>query len=207
MAYTGKRPILPGRSAKQTDPVTGVVTDANYSYADVSNLSGQPLAAMPTSGNHKPGTGRYPGDVAMTRRFDGSDPAGPIDPMNDPGKGPDTSYMGHMKWPDPVPSAKATLGGHAPRETDYSHHSNLEPYQGVPASDLTLKGGHKIRYEGEAGVSSGGGATAPLINKGVGEAAEPLDDAGRVEPGPAAVGIYGHEHVKEWFGVPSGKAL
>lgn len=203
MAYTGKRPILPGRKARQTDPVTGAVTEPTYSYHDISNLDGQPLADMPSGGNHVPGTGYYPGDTAMTRRFDGSDTMSPLDA---PGLGPDTSYMGHMKWPDPVPSANATLGGHLPRETEYSLHTNMEPYQGVPASDHTLTGGHAVRYEWDTGVPTGGGATSPMINKGVGVAAKPIDNPGRT-PHPGEENIYGHFQGMEPHGVPSAKAL
>lgn len=204
MAYNGHRPILPGRSAKQTDPVTGAEKEANYSYADLSNLSGQPLAAMPVKGNHVPGSGYYPGDTAMTRRFDGSDPAGPMDPMHNPGMGPDTDYGG-VTWPNPVPSAKVLDdSGHLPRESAYSG-QHTYTFQGVPSANPIFDAGHGVRYEGEAGVPTGGGATAPLVNKGVSD--QPMEDPGHLEPAPGTAGVYGFEDVNEWHGVPSAKAL
>jgi hypothetical protein len=200
MAYTGKRPILPGRTASQTDPVTGEEKEAVYTYAEASNLSGQPLADMPTSGDHVPGEGYYPGDTAMTRRFDGSDPAGPMDPMNDPGKGAETDYGG-VTWPDPVPSGDA-LGdpGHLPRESEYSG-QHTYTFQGVPSADPILDAGHEPRMQEDA--PTGGGATAPMENKGVSD--QPIEDPGRVQPAPGEA--YGHERTQEHFGVPSSKAL
>jgi hypothetical protein len=206
MAYDGHRPILPPRDSKQINLVTGEEEESNYSYSEGKNLSGQVLAEMPTEGSHVPGTGYYPGDVAMTRRFLGDDTQSPTD---DPGLGPDTSYMGHITWPNPVPSAEAMGGAYGHelgRDSDYARHTNLEPHQGVPSADKTLVGGHLPRLQEDA-PQTGGGATAPFINKGVGEAAEPMDDPGREKPEVNAEGIYGHQHVNEWKGVPSAKAL
>lgn len=201
MAYTGKRPILPQRDSTQVNPVTGETEESNYSYSEGKNLSGQVFADIP---DHEPGTGYYPGDVAMTRRFLGQDTQNELD---DPGEGADTSYLGHVTWPNPVPGAEVMgdPGHELGRDNPYARHTNFEPHQGVPSTDKTLDGGHPVRYEWDEDVPTGGGATQPLEYHGVTE--QPLDDSGREKPEVNAEGIYGHQRVNEWKGVPSAKVL
>lgn len=196
--YRGHRPILQPRSANVTHLWSGKTGE--YSNWDTMNEN-QLLEGMPDN-DHVPGEGRHPHGITLTRRFRGLDTQSPMD---EPGLGPDTSYLGLTQWPYPVPAGDA-LGdaGHGPRELYYSRHTNLEPHQGVPSADMTLVGGHEIRLQEDA--PTGGGATAPFINKGVGEAAEPVGDPGR-DPHPGEENIYGHFQLHEWKGTPSSKAL
>lgn len=208
MAYTGSRPILPGRTTRQINPVTGAVEKSEYSNfeleSDISALDGAP------NKNHVPGEGYFPSDIAMERRFDGSDPAGPMDPMDDAGEGPrqDPNYF-HTN-PDlfnGVPSADVTdNAGHLLRSTDYSVYSNYI-FDGVPSAEtLEVNVGHVERDQDDPGVPTGGGATDPFEFQGV-AASKVMANPGRVEPAAETPGVYGHEHVMEYRGVPSARVL
>jgi hypothetical protein len=195
--YRGHRPIIRGRNSNDAErQVDGKVGE--YSNFDVFNTS-QALDGFPDR-NVEPGAGAEPGDVAMSRRFRGLDTQSPMDA---PGLGPDTSYMGRMVWPNPVASSVALGGaGHVPRVSEYSgfHHYI---FQGVPSASPILDAGHVQRDQDEA--VTGGGATRPWENQGVGDQA--LEGGGKAKPAAGTVGVYGHEHVGEWAGVPSARAL
>lgn len=206
MAYTGKRPILPPKSPVQVNPVTGAVEQSEYSNFEWES-TGQALAGAPLA-NHVPGEGRFPHDVTMERRFQGLDTQNELD---DPGEGPrqDPNYFHTIPSLFKGVPAAAVEGnpGHLPRVTDYSEYSNFT-FDGVPSA-MTLEDpalGHPQRSYGDPGVAAGFGATHPDVFDGVPSAKE-MQNPGRPEPAAETPGVYGHEHVQEWNGVPSARVL
>jgi len=206
VAYTGKRPILPPKSPIQIDPVTGETQKSEYSNFEWES-TGQALAGTPLQ-NHVPGTGMFPHDIAMERRLEGLDDQAPLD---EPGEGPrqDPNYFHTI--PDMhkgVPASDVMDDpGHPVRVTDYSEYNNYF-FDGVPSADVMEEPGlgHQQRSYGDPGVAAGFGATHPDLFDGVPSAKE-MQNPGRPEPAAETPGVYGHEHVQEWNGVPSSRVL
>lgn len=92
----------------------------------------------------------------------------------------------------------STFGHAANRNLYYSEYNNYL-FDGVPSADAFLNTGHAIRYN-----RTYGGAFKPYVWQGTGNAA--ISNPGS----PVPVGYnnaYGKNHVQEWRGVPSARAL
>lgn len=201
--YRGYRPVLKGRSAAdEINPYTGkVAVYSNWSIFNPSHV----LDGAPDE-DHVPGTGYHPHDVSLSRQFLGLDPKSPMDGA---GGGARLSYgRFHPLEFKGLPGA-AVFGpgyGHTERHNafTYSLYSNFI-FDGVPSADAFANTGHVIRYIGAPGAPNSFGYFNPYVYKGTTPPA--LANAGRVEPAPDTPGVYGHQHVEEWFGVPSARAL
>lgn len=198
--YRGYRNVLKGRSGDEVNPYTGETgTYSNWSIFNTSNV----LDGFPDR-HVEPGAGDYPHDVWMSRRFRGLDTKSPMD---DPGEGARLSY--HRTHPFLYKGLDATQAladaGHEPRRFAYTYSRNHTThfYMGVPSANPLLDAGHGVRAEGDAGTANTFGRFNPSNPAGRTEA--PLADADGGVPEPGTV--YGFEHVGEWFGVPSARAL
>lgn len=200
--YTGKRPVLRGRSADENvNPYTGKVgVYSNWSIFNPSHV----LEGAPNN-NHVPGSGRHPYNTQLTRRFLGLDTQTPLD---DPGLGAE------LTWHNKVVTQYDLKGqdgqdvfpdefGHEDRKTSYSLREVFE-HNGVTPEPLDDPG-HTFRFFGDPGTANWFGARRPWENKGVTH--KPLEDAGlTLEDKPQGL-EYGFPKQNEWKGVPSSKAL
>lgn len=227
--YVGLRPVLKGRSDNFTDIWTGKTH--TYSYYDWMNpdhvLDGAP------DNNHVPGTGYSPGDIQMSREFLGT--SFRLAPMRTAGDGARLDSYYFRQTPDlwkGVASSQALSGtnfGHAFEAgpmSDYAYYSNYE-FTGIANAKEPALGtpGHAVRYYD---VTNPGGFGANrfyeyqgvpstksdmLVNPGHQEYASSVvadqmpSDYGQVPAARTTTEHYGFEHVMEWAGVPSAKAL
>lgn len=204
--YRGYRPIHPLRSNNPTHPVKNKV--GTYSYWDLYNTT-QLLDGFPDR-NVQPGAGDYPHGYQLSRAYRGLDEdVAYTRPMSSPGSGTRLSY--HRFHPHEYKGLTATraLGspGHAARRFAYTYSRNSTTlyFSGVASANPLLNGGHVVRGIGASGTAATFGRFAPHEYKGI--PVVPLASAGRTKPAVDATGVYGHDHVNEYFGVPSAKAL
>lgn len=201
--YQGTRPVLKGRNSNDNyNPYKKKVgVYSNWSIYNTSHvLDGAP------DHDHVPGTGYFPHGITLSRKFLGLDT---LSPMDGAGGGARLSY-GRFRPLEfkGLPGALA-FGpgfGHTERHNlyTYSHYSNAI-FDGVPSADVMAHSGHIRRYINGTGTASSFGAFDPYVYKGT--TPQALASAGRVEPEAGTEGVYGHEHVLVWTGVPSGRAL
>lgn len=229
--YIGHRPVLKGRNANVVNPYTGKVGE--YSNWDIFNTS-HVLDGAPDY-NNVPGSGLYPHSLQLSRWFLGLDTP-QQSPMYTPGDGPrlDSFYFRQQpyQWKG-VPAGQALGGagfGHAEGAgvlSEYAVNQINYRFLGVPsAQPLADAGlGHSIRYFGDPTVASGFGANRFFEYQGVPSTkSHALTNPGHPEYAPSVAADwvptdygqvpptrtnqhYGFEHVQEWFGVPSAKAL
>lgn len=194
--YTGKRPVLKGRNSN--DAVhTWKGTTAVYSNYDVFNTS-HVLDGAPNT-RYTPGTGRHPGDITLTRMFRGLHTNFPITNV-----GGGTRIEGMRYRPL---EKKATEGaqvfysgyGHISRTTEYSS----DYYDKTNRFTKLVDPGHSVRDDA-TGAPNTFGHFGPYVNKGI--PVTPLEDSGYAIP-EGYDNPYGKNHVQEWQGVPSSKAL
>lgn len=201
--YVGSRPVLKTRSdTTQYNPYKKkYATYSNYAIFDTSHvLDGAP------DNNHTPGTGYFPHGLMLTRRFLGLDTMSPMDAA---GSGARLSYGRFRPLEFKGLPGAAVFGpgyGHAIRHNafTYSHYSNFI-FDGVPSADAFANTGHARRGVDATGTAASFGSFDPYVYKGT--TIRALNNAGRVKPAPDTAGVYGHQHVDEWMGVPSAKAL
>lgn len=230
--YIGPRPVLKGRNSRVVNPYTGKVGE--YSNWDLFNTS-HVLDGAPDY-NYIPGAGLYPHGVQFSRWFRGLD-LPQQSPMYRPGDGArlDPFYFRQApyQWKG-VPAGQALAGagfGHAEGAgvlSEYAVNQINYRFLGVPSSQpLAGAGlGHQVRYWRDPAVASGFGASRFFEYQGVPAAkSHPMQNPGHVRYAPSVVTAdpmpgdygqvpaqtpnkhYGFEHVQEWFGVPSAKAL
>lgn len=202
--YAGYRPIIKGKNSNDAVHFWKNKKGeySNYDLFNTSHVFDDSFA------HHVPGEGRHPHGLQMTRRFRGIDTTAPMDAA---GSGSRLSYhRTHPQLFKGLDTAKALANaGHAPRRFafTFSRNNTVDFFSGVPSANPLLNGGHAARKIGAAGTANTFGRFNPV--QPVGQATAPLAGA---DGGVPAAGVgqrvnYGFEHVNEWVGVPSAKAL
>lgn len=214
--YIGHRPVLRGRNGNVVNTYTGKV--GVYSNWDLMNTSGV-LQGAPDN-DHVPGEGRSPHGLAWSRWFRGLDTPGKE--LKDSGILHPDIYSGRY----PIYEFRGLTGakvfpvgfGHVPGAGPSVDYRDLGyDYLGVGTKKSrplrTVSLGHLERYPGtDPNAPASFGAFEPYLYKGATK--QPLDSA---TMGHVAYAVrtdpvnetdhYGFEHTREWFGVPSSKAL
>lgn len=205
MYYTGKRPVLKGRSGTNINTFTGRVgVYSNWELMDPDHaLDGAPRL------NYTPGTGDSPHDLQMTRRFRGLDDTS-VWKLRAVGSG--TRLDGFRYRPLENKAAGNNLVfksayGHAvltPQQRQESDYAEIDPYDDTYRQRRLDDPGHIIRDIDAAGTANSFGYFNIYIYKGITE--QPLEDTSQTVP-EGHDNAYGHNRVNEWFGVTSAKAL
>lgn len=199
--YVGPRPVLKGRStADMVNPYKG--TAGTYSFYP---LFAKGLLDGAPDNHHVPGTGERPGNRFLSQIFNGTTLY--IHPLS--GTFPDgtATYDGARFKPKEYKGLTGAAAfpsgyGHADRVTDYSLYSNYF-FDGVTSAEIFAAGfGHAARTEAQ-GAPASFGVFRPSEAQGVSSAKVFTDGYGQAN----VTGDYGREKVKEWYGVPSAKAL
>jgi hypothetical protein len=198
--YVGPRPVLKGRStADMVNPYKG--TAGTYSYYP---LFAKGLLDGAPDNHYIPGTGRHPGNVLLSQLFNGTSLY--VHPLS--GTFPDGSatYDGArfrpMEYKGLSGAAAFPSGfGHAERTTDYSLYSNYI-FDGVASANAFANTGHGPRTEAQ-GAPASFGVFRPNEPQGVDSAKVFTAGYGQAN----VTSDYGREKVKEWYGVPSARAL
>ncbi len=189
------RHVLKGRNSNdEKHPITGKApVYSNYSLFNTSHvLDDAPLKEVKL-GADRP----YSQPNHMERLYGGL--YEDLSPLKNPGEGPQTNYYYNTTIHAGLPSARALNDpGHAPRDLYYGSWTNFF-HAGLSVNKVLVDPGHERRYN-----TSFGAGHAPYIYKGV--TGRPLDDAGHLRP-TNPDGLYGHNHINEWFGLPSARAL
>lgn len=201
--YVGRRPVLKGKNSN--DAVhTWKNKKGTYSNWDIFNTS-HVLDGGPDN-NYTIGSGDRPHGLQMSRWYRGLDTKFPMD-----GAGGGTRLSYHRTKMHEYKGLTATQAmnnpGHEARPHTYSwsRNSTTNFFRGVASANPLLNGGHSIRAIGAAGTANSFGRFDPHVNKGV--SGQALAGASGGVPAADAVGVYGFEHINEWNGVPSAKAL
>lgn len=200
--YIGPRPVLKGRStAEMVNPYTSMTGKAKstgvYSFYPLYSTS-HVLDGAPDN-HYVPGTGRHPGNRFLSQLFVGTTLyvhplsgtfADGIDERFKP-----KEYKG-LSGAAAFPSGY----GHADRVSEYSYNNFI--FDGVTSANVFANTGHARRTDAQ-GAPSSFGLFVPTDFNGVESAVVFTEDYGQAN----VTGDYGREKVKEWYGVPSAKAL
>jgi hypothetical protein len=201
--YIGTRPVLFGDNTKDwINTYTGKVGV----YSNWSLMSTHPMALklMPDK-NYVLGSLKSSGlgrPLILEYIYSGKPHIAPLARKGGAGSGPRVTgaRFKPLEYKGIAGMAAFPAGyGHAPNRNLYYSEYNNYLFDGVPAADAFLNTGHAIRYN-----RTYGGAFKPYVWQGTGVAAV-------ANPGsPVPVGYnnpYGKNHVQEWRGVPSARAL
>jgi len=205
--YVGPRPVLKGRTTgNMVNPyknMNGVSKGSGtYSYYPLYSTE-HVLDGFPD--NHfDPGTGQFPGNRFLSQIFNGSTLY--VHPLS--GDFPDgkATYDGARFRPLEF---KGLTGAAAfPRDfgqanqyfSEYSYNNYI--FDGVDSAKVLTDVGHAQRTEAD-GAPSSFGYFIPSEFNGVVSTKVFTDGYGQAN----VTGDYGREKVKEWYGVPSAKAL
>lgn len=198
--YVGPRPVLKGRNTNEmVNPYKG--TAGTYSYYPLFSTS-HVLDGAPDN-HYVPGTGEHPGNRFLSQLFNGTTLY--VHPLS--GTFPDgtATYDGARFRPKEYKglAGAAVFGsgyGHADRVSDYSYNNYI--FDGVTSSNVFANTGHAARTDAQ-GAPASFGVFRPNEVHGVTSAKVFTDGYGQAN----VTGDYGREKVKEWYGVPSAKAL
>jgi len=204
--YVGPRPVLKGRSsAEMVNPYTtitgkqkGTGTYSFYPlYSSSHVLDGAPDRHV------APGTGEFPGNRFLSQLFNGSTLY--VHPLSGAFPNGTATYDGARFRPQEFKGLTGAAAfpsgfGHADRSSDYSYNNYI--FDGVTSSNVFANTGHAPRTEAQ-GAPSSFGVFRPNEVHGVASAEVFVDGYGQAN----VTSEYGREKVKEWFGVPSAKAL
>jgi hypothetical protein len=150
-----------------------------------------------------PGTGEFPGNRFLSQLFNGSTLY--VHPLSGAFPNGTATYDGARFRPQEFKGLTGAAAfpsgfGHADRSSDYSYNNYI--FDGVTSSNVFANTGHAPRTEAQ-GAPSSFGVFRPNEVHGVASAEVFVDGYGQAN----VTSEYGREKVKEWFGVPSAKAL
>lgn len=205
--YVGPRPVLKGRStAEMVNPYTTMTGKSKgtgtYSYYPLYSTS-HILDGAPDN-HYVPGSGNHPGNRFLSQIFTGSTLyIHPLSGTFADGAGYEGSRFKPMEYKGLSGAAAFPSGfGHASRaDTEYSMYNNYI-FDGVTSANIFANTGHAQRTEAQ-GAPSSFGFFQPTIFNGVASTVVFASGYGQAN----VTGDYGREKVKEWYGVPSAKAL
>jgi hypothetical protein len=205
--YTGPRPVLKGRtSVNMVNPyttMTGKVKGAGvYSFYPLYSTD-HVLDGAPD--NHfEPGTGQFPGNRFLSQVFNGTDLY--VHPLSGTFADGTATYDGARFRPleyKGLAGAAAfppSFGKGNEYFTEYGYNNYI--FDGVTSAEVMANTGHAQRTEAE-GAPSSFGYFVPARFAGVESSKVFTEGYGQAN----VTGDYGREKVKEWYGVPSAKAL
>jgi len=205
--YTGPRPVLKGRStANMVNPYYNMNGEAKgsgtYSYYPLYSTD-HVLDGAPDN-HHVPGTGRHPGNVFFSQIFNGSTLY--VHPLSGTFADGTVTYEGarfrplEYKGLAGAAAFPSDFGQANQYFSEYSYNNYI--FDGVDSAQVLTSVGHAQRTEDE-GAPSSFGYFIPSEHNGVASTTVFTADYGQAN----VTGDYGREKVKEWYGVPSAKAL
>jgi len=205
--YVGPRPVLKGRSTTEmVNPYTTMTGKSKgtgvYSFYPLYSTS-HVLDGAPDN-HHVPGTGRHPGNRFLSQVFVGTTLyIHPLSGTFADGSGYEGARFKPLEYKGLNGASAFPSGfGHAPRvDTEYSLYNNYI-FDGVTSANVFANTGHAQRTEAEGAPSSFGFFQPSRFN---GVASTVVFTTGYGQDN--VTGDYGREKVKEWYGVPSAKAL
>lgn len=205
--YVGPRPVLKGRSsANMVNPYTSMsgVAKGTGTYSFYPLYSTDHVLDGAPDNHFNPGTGEFPGNRFLSQVFNGTTLyVHPLSGVFPDGK---AEYDGARFKPleyKGLQGAKAFPAnfGHAERNVEYGLYNNYI-FDGVASANVLANVGHGPRTEAQ-GAPSSFGVFRPSEFSGVQSAKVFTVGYGQDN----VTSDYGREKVKEWYGVPSAKAL